>query len=100
MLAIDITLCCMTLADDISNEKIYSVGEVNLSAPPLEVTGACFAFGILAKLVGGWGVYVQRIRHVSVFIAVNLLLAISESSILVPVTTRANFICCLIGLTY
>lgn len=75
---IDVTLCCITLADAISNERTVTVGEVNLSAPPIEVTGACFALSILAKLVGAWGVYTQRVRHVSIFIAVNLLLVIRK----------------------
>jgi hypothetical protein len=68
----------MTLADAISSERTSSVGEVNLSAPTLEVTGACFALSILAKFVGAWGVCAQRIRHISIFIAVNLLLVICK----------------------
>jgi len=76
VLVINIAFACMILADAVANHRSTAAVEARLSAPPLELTATCFAVGILAKLVGAWGVYASRIRCISAFIAVNLLLAI------------------------
>jgi hypothetical protein len=68
----------MILADAVTNHSSAAATAIRLSAPPLELAATCFAAGILAKLVGAWGVYAGRIRCISVFIAVNLLLAIRK----------------------
>jgi hypothetical protein len=68
----------MILADTLANEKVESSGDINFSMPPLELTAASFSIGILAKLIGLWGVYKQRIRYISIFISIGLLLTIRK----------------------
>lgn len=84
----NLILCCLIFADTINQQKSDPKGQVNYSMPPMELTAAFFTISILFKLIGAWGVYTQRIRHISAFIAVGLLLTICKSK-------RARIVRCL-----
>jgi hypothetical protein len=51
-------------------------GEQSIAAPPFELPVVSFVVGSVAKVVGLWGVYADSLRHLTIFIAVCLLISI------------------------
>ena len=51
-------------------------GEQRIAAPPFELPVVSFVVGSVAKVVGLWGVYADSLRHLTIFIAVCLLISI------------------------
>uniref|UniRef100_A0A6T8J476 Uncharacterized protein n=1 Tax=Hemiselmis andersenii TaxID=464988 RepID=A0A6T8J476_HEMAN len=72
-LSVNLVLSVLILADSVrAGDKLVQ----HISSPPLELATVSFVFGIVVKLMGGYGVFYNSIRHITMFIAATLLLSI------------------------
>jgi hypothetical protein len=84
--------CCGSARYTHDEHDFQGPGDLNMAKQSVELPVACLTIGILVKLVGLWGVHKERIRYLSIFVAVSLFLVIREYHFFLDVYVGAVFL--------